>query len=203
MNKKILFIFIGLLTISTTALSAKALGVELDVGGVYTRHSQHSIGSCCDGAGFSSYSKASKNLGGLSLGINYQLTKNWALFANTMFTFHRTFVNDTQLGVGYTFLLGKGFNLFIGGGFALGGSISKYNENYTTKYFGIGGGFSVTASYMFTRQLGIYFGVSDSYYKPVTGKIETKNVITKLRADSLKNKIHQSLNARIGLRIKL
>ncbi|UTC62009.1 DUF2715 domain-containing protein [Treponema sp. OMZ 787] len=203
MNKKIFFVFVGLVMISTASLSARDLGIDLDVGGAYTRHSQHYIGSCCDGAGFSTNSKASKNLGGIHLGVNFGLPKNWSVFADTMFTFNKTLVNDTQLGIGYNFLLGKGFKLFVGGAFSFGGSISKYSDKHTTRYFGIGGGLNVTASYMFTRKFGIYFGVADNYYKPVSGKNKEGNITTEFKDNDFKNKIHQSINAKVGIRVKL
>lgn len=199
MNKKLVFVLITLVLVSTMGLSAKSIGLDLDIGGVYTRHIQHTIGSTPDGAGFYHHSAHHKNLGGFSLGLSYHLPKNWSVYVSSLFTFYRTFVNDTQIGFGYTFNMYKGINLFVGGGFAMGGSVSKYSDIRSEHYFNIGGGLNLVSSYMFSSRIGMFLGLSTACYKPVSGKSKINNLTADLNTKSL---MHQSFNLQLGLRVR-
>ena len=148
-------------------------------------------------------------MGGVNIGISYPLPKNWAVFANTTFTFNNIFVNDTMLGVGYIFKPGKGFELLLGGAFAFGGSAFQWATGgaiVTESYFNLGGGINFTASYMFTGKFGMYAGASALYYKPLSGNRETKigNSSSSVSIQpSLLPNLAKSIGLKLGLKIKL
>ncbi len=206
MNKKIIVFLIAFMLIFVGTASAKSLGLSLNVGALYTNHQLHSVGNVDERTHFKYHGISSMNLGGFTVGLAYRLPKNWALYLDSMFSFNKTFVNDTQLGFGYIFRLGKGFDLFLSGGLALGGSVFSHSEGHSeisTSYFNIGGGLSLTASYMFTRKFGIYFGISDNYYKPVSRKRKIKINGSSVETSFLNSmpKYNKSINARLGLKV--
>lgn len=198
MNKKIILIAAFSLFFAGM-LQAKNIGIGLEIGADYTHHRIHRFGKSKD-YGFGTHSSMFKHMGGFNFAISYSLPKNWAVYASTIFAFNATFVNDTQLGIGYNFALGKGFHLFLGGGFAIGGS--KFTAKMLTetkeylKYTNIGGGLKLTASYMFTKMLGMYFGTSAHYYKPVKGYVFG----TEKPFDALPSMV-QSINLCAGIKI--
>ena len=179
MKKKMLIPLCLFAVVFATAGSAKSLGLNLYVGGVYTNHQIHDVwDSAYDG--FNHRHIRSKHMGGFNIGLSYELPKNWAIFGSTIFSFNRIYVNDTQFGFGYTFKPGKGFNLFLGGAFAIGGSQFVHSvrggaaeEGYTN----IGGGVNLTAYYMFTGQFGMYLGLHGNFYKPIRGYYKAQNRI--------------------------
>lgn len=209
MNKKLFFVCLVFALVFTGMLTAKSTGINLEVGAAYTNHQLHNIGKNYAYDGFKHHGISSKSLGGFNIGISYPLPKNWAVFANTTFTFNHTFVNDTMLGAGYTFKPGKGFELLLGGAFAFGGSAFQWASGsaiITDSYFNIGGGINFTASYMFTSKFGMYAGASAIYYKPVVGKRSTKignsTNSASIKSSSLPD-MAKSINIKLGLKIKL
>ena len=206
MNKKLFFVCLVFALVFTGMLTAKSTGINLEVGAAYNNHQLHNIGKNYAYDGFKHHGIRSKSLGGVNIGISYPLPKNWAVFANTTFTFNHTFVNDTMLGVGYIFKPGKGFELLLGGAFAFGGSAFLINNETTVSYFNVGGGINFTASYMFTGKFGMYAGASAIYYKPVAGNISTKignsTSSTGIKSGSLPD-MAKSINIKLGLKIKL
>ncbi|UTC66084.1 MULTISPECIES: hypothetical protein [unclassified Treponema] len=209
MNKKIFFVCLAFALIFTGMLTAKSIGLNLEVGAAYTNHQLHRIGRNYAHDGFRHHGIRSKSLGGVNIGISYPLPKNWEVFANTTFAFNNTFVNDTMLGVGYVFKPGKGFNLLLGGAFAFGGSVFSWPEGsttVTTSYFNIGGGINFTASYMFTRKFGMYAGASAIYYKPVAGnwsrKVGNSTNSGNIQSNTLPD-LAKSINIKLGLKVRL
>ena len=206
MNKKLFFVCLVFALVFTSMLTAKSTGINLEVGAAYNNHQLHNIGKNDANDGFKHHGIRSKSLGGVNIGISYPLPKNWAVFANTTFTFNHTFVNDTMLGVGYIFKPGKGFELLLGGAFAFGGSAFLINNETTVSYFNVGGGINFTASYMFTGKFGMYAGASALYYKPLSGNRETKigNSSSSVSIQpSLLPNLAKSIGLKLGLKIKL
>ena len=207
MNKKLLFVCLVFASVFTGMLTAKSVGLNLEAGGAYTNHQLHTItGYGYDG--FRHHGISLQDLGGINIGISYPLPKNWAVFANTTFTFNNIFVNDTMLGVGYIFKPGKGFELLLGGAFAFGGSAFQRaigSDIITKSYFNLGGGINFTASYMFTGKFGMYAGASALYYKPVAGNKSTKRGsktdTESIKSDSLPD-MAKSINIKLGLVVK-
>ena len=207
MNKKLFFVCLVFALVFTGMLTAKSTGINLEVGAAYNNHQLHDIGKNYANDRFKHHGIRSKSLGGFNIGISYPLPKNWAVFANTTFTFNHTFVNDTMLGVGYIFKPGKGFELLLGGAFAFGGSVFSYqkgNFTYTDSYFNVGGGINFMASYMFTSKFGMYAGASAIYYSPVYGSWAKKdtNGNSHSRTENLPN-LTKSIGAKLGVKIKL
>ncbi|UTY26547.1 hypothetical protein [Treponema denticola] len=209
MNRKLFFVCLVFALVFTGMLTAKSIGLDLEVGGAYNNHQLHTIGSSYGSNGFRYHGIRSKSLGGFNIGVSYPLPKNWAVFANTTFTFNNIFVNDTMLGVGYIFKPGKGFELLLGGAFAFGGSAFQWASGgaiITESYFNLGGGINFTASYMFTSKFGMYAGASALYYKPLSGNLETKignsSSSVSIKSGSLPD-LAKSIGLKLGLKIKL
>lgn len=209
MNRKLFFVCLVFALVFTGMLTARSIGLDLEVGGAYNNHQLHTIGSSYGSNGFRYHGISSKSLGGVNIGISYPLPKNWAVFANTTFTFNNIFVNDTMLGVGYIFKPGKGFELLLGGAFAFGGSAFQWATGgaiVTESYFNLGGGINFTASYMFTSKFGMYAGASALYYKPLSGNRETKignsSSSVSIQPRLLPN-LAKSIGLKLGLKIKL
>ena len=95
-----------------------------------------------------------------------------------------TYAIDSQLGLFYVFHPTDNLDLRLGLGLGIGGS----GHNTTAREYSqlnIGGGVDLTISYMFTKLIGIYGGVSDTIYAPVyratttiVGSVETKDPST-------------------------
>ena len=209
MNKKLFFVCLVFALVFTGMLTAKSTGLNLEVGAAYTNHQLHTFGKDTKSDGFKYQGIKSKSLFGVNLGISYPLPKNWAVFVNTTFAFNNTFVNDTMLGAGYIFKPTRGVDLFLGGGLALGGSVFKWSKgsvSTTYKFFNIGAGINFTASVMFTNKIGMYAGISDTYYKPVSGKWTEKVGDKTFSGDipsALMPDLAKSINIKLGLKIKL
>jgi len=208
MNRKLFFVCLVFALVFTGMLTARSIGLDLEVGGAYNNHQLHRINNSYGYDGFKYHGIRSKSLGGVNIGISYPLPKNWAVFANTTFTFNNIFVNDTMLGVGYIFKPGKGFELLLGGAFAFGGSAFQRaigSDIITKSYFNLGGGINFTASYMFTGKFGMYAGASALYYKPVAGNESTKRgsntTTTSIKSGSLPD-MAKSINIKLGLVVK-
>lgn len=188
-----MFLFCG-------TVSAKTIGLNLLVGGVYTNHQLHNS-SEQNSYGFSTWTIWSKHMGGFNVGLFYDLPKNWSLYLNTQFSFNKIFVNDTQAGFGYNFKPGKGFNMFLGGGFAFGGSKHRISNTKSHEYGNIGGGIAFIPSFMFSNKLGMYMGVMGSIYKPVSSKVVTKTNNKYTRENNYLRRMASSINVMLGLKI--
>lgn len=200
MNKKAFIFVCFFLTLFVGFASAKTLGLNLLVGGVYTNHQLHySSGTGSDG--FSTWTIRSKHMGGFNIGLFYDLPKNWSVYLNTQFSFNKIFVNDTQAGFGYNFKPGKSFNLFLGGAFAFGGSKhSSPGSNSSVEYGNIGGGVAFIPSFMLSNKVGMYLGVMGSIYKPVSSTHVTRiNNTSKRTENVLLPKMATSINVMLGV----
>lgn len=185
---------------------AKDAGVSLDIGAHYENHSLHYFGDE-NQHNFNVHSAYVKHMGGFNLGLDFMVAKNWSIFLDTSFSFNGVFVNDTAIGFGYNFNIGKGFNLFIGGGFGFGGSKFTWTEmhtDYSEEYFNVGANLKLIISYMFTHRVGIFFGISDTYYIPAMGK-QKKSTGSFTNEKSLSGndlpKYTQSIQPKCGVRI--
>jgi len=209
MNKKLFFICLVFALVFTSMLTAKSVGLNLEAGVAYTNHQLHYFSNNTGTDGFKHQWIRSKSLFGFNLGISYPLPKNWSVFVNTTFAFNNTFVNDTMLGAGYIFKPGRGVDIFLGGGLGFGGSVFKWASGSIStayKFFNIGAGINLTASFMFTDKIGMYVGISDTYYKPVSGKWSTKvgdkNSSGDISSGEMPD-LAKSINGRLGVKIKL
>ncbi len=206
MNKKIILFFVAFTLVFAGNASAKSIGLDLNFGVVYTNHQLHDVSNVDQVTQFKTRSIRSMHMGGFNIGIAYDLPKNWALYLDTAFSFNKLFVNDTQLGFGYVFKPGKKFQIFLGGGLGLGGSVFSHSIGSTThtqSYFNVGGGVRLTTTYLFTEKFGMYLGVSGNFYKPVAGEIKTKiGDKESTRKISENTSYNQSLGANLGFTIK-
>ncbi len=196
MKKKI--ILIVLLAFSATIVSAKGVGLNLDIGGQYCNHELHTRGSSNNGT--YRHSIYGQHLGGLNLGIEYKLNRSWAFFAETIFSIKNNgFVNDSLVGFGYNFKLPKGFGAFFGGGFAFGGNVN-IGSSYTTEFAYVGGGLKGEVSYMFSGMFGAYVGATLNLYGIPTLTTRTGSYTTKTNPSE---DMAKSIDLKLGLRIKL
>ena len=121
-----------------------------------------------------------------------------------------TYVIDSQFGFFYVFHPIKKLDLTLGAGIGIGGS----GRNYTKTELGvtkkeaisqanIGGGINFTASYMFTKMVGIYGGVSQTFYAPVSTTHRTKvgNETTETTNSSASGKFAHSFNIKAGIQL--
>lgn len=208
MNLKNKFVFL-FFVFFVLGLSAKNSGFVLNLGGAYTNHRLNYIDTDNNSENFKHHMVKYKHLGGFNIGASYAFPKNWSVYIQSIFSFNNVFVNDTQLGLGYTFQLKNGFKLFLGGAFAIGGSIFKYSYNGITvenRAFNIGGGIDLTASYMFMEKFGVFIGFSDALYKSINGKeIVYANGEKKFRdiEEKYMPDLTNSVNLKLGFKIGL
>ena len=172
MNKKTCA-FVLLLALSTGALFAKT-SLILDIGPVFTRFDHL----------YNSDNSWSTNTGGVNVLLRGEFAKNFGAYgmANLAFgnrlgygsyahkvwnTVNVTYAIDGQFGFFYAFKPIKNLAIMLGLGFGLGGS--GYNGKYDLAHqTNIGGGFNLDVSYMFSNKIGIYGGLSDTMYAPVS-----------------------------------
>lgn len=94
---------------------------------------------------------------------------------------------DSQFGFFYSFKSVKNLEITLGLGFGLGGN--GYNISYKTPLLNdyirifakthctnIGGGVNLDVSYMFTKLVGIYGGISDTLYIPVSVTVRSSKI---------------------------
>jgi len=145
----------------------------------------------------------STNVGGLNVLLKGEFAKNFGVYGMANFAFGKriatgyhsknssvtrkwdadlSYVIDSQFGFFYAFKPVKNLDIMLGLGIGLGGS--GYNtttektlltETKKTRnhYTNIGGGFNVDVSYMFTQKIGVYGGLSDTMYAPVSKSVKT------------------------------
>ena len=127
------------------------------------------------------------------------------------------FIMDTQIGAGYTFLKNTKFNLFLGGGVGLNLvsseqtlSVAGYNVgNYKKLDAMLGVGANITASFYFTKHIGIYAGIADTvYFAPIKAKktftVAGQAIDLDKNSDvKFSNSFANSLNLKAGISFKL
>lgn len=204
-------------------------GITLNIGGAYSN-----VGNFYKGTVGPVTGKIvrSANLGGADIGIAYGFSKNFGVYGLGLFAFgkntttkttlgsavtkttatHRlAYEIDSQIGLYYKHDLPvRGLAISIGLGIGLGanGTESKDMAGVVTSrsIFGVGGGINVQVSYMVTKALGIYVGLSDTVYTPVTFTTKVGTIETKLTGSDIQGatigKISNSFNARVGLQLE-
>lgn len=125
------------------------------------------------------------------------------------------FILDTQLGAGITLFKKLPFNLFLGGGLGLNvmkatQSTSIFNQEFKYEKLDVmfGLGVNVLASFYFTKMIGIYGGIADTFYfAPLKVqkkfKFGSKEVMASNTDGNIKDTIANSVNLKLGLSIKL
>lgn len=190
MMKKAAMLFL-ILIFSAGLLSAK-ISLTLDVGPLFT----HFVNSYDDG---SARHRISANLGGVNALLQCTFAKNFGVYGMTNFAFGNTYwahrstrrsysgylhelglvyAIDSQYGFFYSFKPQKNLAVMLGFGFGLGGNGFKRvwgNQKQNVHCTNIGGGINVDVSYMFTKMIGIYGGVSDTLYAPVSVSVKDTN----------------------------
>ncbi len=198
MKKKII-ILIALTVFSTAMLSARGVGINLDIGGQYCNHELHTIGSTSSNGTYT-HAILGQHLGGFNIGLEYSINKNWAFLAETIFSIKNNgFVNDSLIGFGYNFRLSKGFNAFFGGGFAFGGNVNVGSP--TIEYAYVGGGLKGEVSYMFSSMFGAYAGGTLNLYGIPT--LTTRYSSGNTTKTNPTQDMAKSLNLKLGMRIRL
>ena len=219
--KKGICIFFLLTVLSVGFLSAK-VKLNLDIGPVYTyfgSSKSHDNGRINTWA---------THTGGLNVLFGVEFVKNFGAYVTANFAFGKdywakssskksysgdlidadlTYVIDSQFGFFYVFHPVKKLDLTLGAGIGIGGS--GYNRTYALgsklikekqSQANIGGGINFNASYMFTKMVGIYGGVSDTLYAPVY--IKYSNGKTKPIEDTdVSGKVANSFSIKAGIRL--
>lgn len=221
MKKNICILFL-LTVLSVGFLSAK-VKLTLNVGPVYTHFGSSTT------ANNGRTDTWSTHTGGLNVLFSAEFIKNFGVYGTTNFAFGKrlttgwhtknhsetdrwdadlTYAIDSQFGFFYVFHPVKNIDLTLGVGLGLGGSgrnhayakssISIKEERSQTD---IGGGVNFNASYMFTKMVGIYGGISDTIYVPVYTKTKIKigNKAEETTDSTTSGKIANSFNIKAGI----
>ncbi len=223
--KRSICIFFLLTVLSVGFLSAK-VKLSLDIGPVYTYFASRST------VNNGRTDTWSTHTGGLNVLFGAEFVKNFGVYGTVNFAFGKriiegthikdastststitrwngnlTYVIDSQFGFFYVFHPIKKMDLTLGAGIGIGGSGRNYtrgNEKIAKSQTNIGGGINLNISYMFTKMIGIYGGISDTIYAPVYTKRSTRysNDKTETIEDSnTSGKIANSLNIKAGIKI--
>jgi len=215
-----------LLTVFSVGFLSANVKMNLELGPVYTYFSSHAPSSSfLYGSGHSSWTT---NTGGLNVLFGVEFIKNFGVYGTANFAFGRyywskrsypihydgtrntatlTYAIDSQFGFFYVFHPAKNLDLRLGLGLGIGGSGRNYpngSEKKEKSQVNIGGGVDLNVSYMFTKMVGIYGGVSDTLYAPVYTVTKTKysNGSTDTQGDPhVSGKIANSLNIKAGIRL--
>ena len=219
--KKGICIFFLLTVLSVGFLSAK-VKLNLDIGPVYTyfgSSKSHDNGRINTWA---------THTGGLNVLFGVEFVKNFGTYVTANFAFGKdywakfsskrayggelmdadlTYAIDSQFGFFYVFHPVKKLDLTLGAGIGIGGS--GYNRTYAwgsklikeeQSQTNIGGGINFNASYMFTKMVGIYGGVSDTLYAPVYIKYSNGKT-NPIKDTDVSGKVANSLNIKAGIRL--
>lgn len=227
MRKKI-FMFALLAVFSASLLSAK-VSLVLDVGPLFTHFSNHLSLNNGNKRSFSS------NLGGLNVVLRGEFAKNFGVYGMANFAFGTTYwygkrstnhwlfergaadivyAIDSQFGFFYGFKPVKNLEIMLGFGLGLGGNGWNIplpgNSEQKTHCTNIGAGFNLDVSYMLTKMIGLYGGISDTMYAPVavnrrkniSGK-KTEETYTGSKVQSAGiGQFSNSLSLKAGIQIK-
>ena len=215
--KKSICIFFLLTVLSVGFLSAK-VKLNLDVGPVYTY-----FGSRITSDNGKKYTWTT-HTGGLNVLFGAEFVKNFGVYGTVNFAFGNylwdkvssnrhyegwlnhadlTYAIDSQFGFFYVFHPAKKLDLTLGLGIGIGGSGRNYDKIERSQA-NIGGGVNFNVSYMFTKMIGIYGGVSDTLYAPVSTKIKEKtgsSSTTETTDSNASGKIANSFSIKAGLRV--
>ena len=205
MKKKIALF--GMLFVLIAGVSAKEIGLVVNAGAIFTHSAKYDWGT----APYKNYwTKSNGRIGGgFDLQLRYTFYKQLAVY--TMFDAafparpdndaleYGTYLIDWQLGLGWTFNLARNFDVFFGGGLALGGTGKKQRSlKFTSDTTNVGFGINCNFSYMFIPMVGIYAGVSDNVYVPVNVRTNTAGIKTSGKpSDRLTN----AINLKLGLQL--
>lgn len=202
-----------MLTVFSVGFLSAKVKMNLELGPVYTYFSSRTT----VGNGHTSWTA---HTGGLNVLFGAEFVKNFGVYGSANLAFGKnywvkssqpdsysgqrhtpnfTYAIDSQLGLFYVFHPTDNLDLRLGLGLGIGGS--GYNE--TTKedsQLNIGGGVDLTLSYMFTKLIGIYGGVSDTIYAPVYQA--TTDIVTKttLSSTDVSGKLANSFSCKAGIR---
>jgi hypothetical protein len=213
-----------LLTVFSVGFLSAKVKLSLDVGPVYTYFSSHTTHNS------ENKSKWATHTGGLNVLFGAEFVQNFGVYGTANFAFGKklisesrvgnrnhkvitidrgdvnlTYAIDSQFGFFYVFHPVKKMDLTLGLGIGIGGS----GRNYETKHSkieksqaNIGGGVNLNVSYMFTKMIGIYGGVSDTLYAPVYTKTATKigKGSEETGDTSVSGKLANSFSIKAGLR---
>ena len=156
----------------TAGMGVHALGIDIDLGGLYLNHHVHSTNT--------NTKVEPKNLGGANLGLAVNLFGNVSAYVTTMFSSNQSFFTkgffaesskDAQIGLSYTFNRGGGLEFLLGAGFAISNArFSQEAKKTVMTYTNIGGGANVSLAYMFTNFFGIYIADIYNIYWPISQK---------------------------------
>ena len=175
MKKRICILF--LLSVFSIGLLSAKVSLVFDVGPLFTHFDHLSSGD----HGWST------NVGGLNFVLRGEFAKNFGVYGMGNLAFGSrlsqtsgrsthtwsadlTYAIDSQFGFFYAFKPIKNLEIMLGFGLGIGGSgyrTSGKSRKYLAHYTNIGGGFNVDVSYMFTKMIGVYGGLSDTMYAPV------------------------------------
>lgn len=209
MKKKI--VFFSMICMLTAGLSAKQIGLVLDIGPLFTHTAYYDWGVSDNALIRKSYwsSSAGRIGGGFDVQLRYTFYKKLGVYTLFNAAFPARPHNDTQqygaylidwqLGLGWTFNLEKNFDVFFGGGLAAGGTGEKTRSpQKTIDTANVGFGVNCIFSYMFTHMVGMYFGVSDNIYVPVNRKAKIGSITTSKQPDE---RLVNALNLKLGLQL--
>ena len=217
-----------LLTVFSVGFLSANVKMSLDVGPVYTYFSSHTTNSSENKTSWATHTGGLNVLFGVEFVQNFGVygSANFAFgqkiidksrvgnYNHKVITISRwngdlTYVIDSQFGFFYVFHPVKKMDLTLGFGLGIGGSGRNYTYTkllVTTKeeksQVNIGGGVNLNVSYMFTKMVGIYGGISDTLYAPVYTKTKTKysNGKTETTENSnVSGKIAHSFNIKAGV----
>lgn len=217
-----------LLTVFSIGFLSAKVKMSLDVGPVYTYFGSRTTHSSENKSSWATHTGGLNVLFGVEFVQNFGAygTVNFA-FGQKIITKNRvgnnnhkvitidrgnedlTYVIDSQFGFFYVFHPVKKMDLTLGLGLGIGGS--GRNNTYTKLFVttkeeksqvNIGGGVNLNVSYMFTKMVGIYGGISDTLYAPVYMKTKTKigntDPVTTENSNA-SGKIAHSLNIKAGV----
>lgn len=154
------------------------------------------------------------NLFYMAVNLSFQSKDNDNFFSGNTNGF--SLFLDTQAGLGYRFFAKKPFNLFMGGGIGLNTIYANQkitsgiltDMTYKKLDIMVGVGVNILASFYFTKNTGIYLGITDTFY---TAPIKTQKIFktgtkefTFEQTKELKtiNSFANSLNIKAGISFK-
>ena len=211
MKKSICILFL-LTVLSVGFLSAK-VKLNLDIGPVYTYFGSSKIH---DNGRIDTWAT---HTGGLNVLFGAEFVKNFGVYGTVNLAFGKdywakfsskrayggelmdadlTYAIDCQFGFFYVFHPVKKLDLTLGAGIGIGGS--GYNKPLSKSQANIGGGINFNASYMFTKMVGIYGGVSDTLYAPVYTETQISSTRS-IKDTDVSGKVANSLNIKAGIRL--
>ena len=201
-----------LLTVFSVGFLSANVKMNLELGPVYTYFGSRTS----SGSGHTSWTT---HTGGLNVLFGVEFVKNFGAYVTANFAFGKdywyktsyprsysgflndatlTYAIDSQFGFFYVFHPSKNFDLRLGAGLGIGGS--GYNKPLSKSQANIGGGVDLNISYMFTKMIGIYGGVSDTLYAPVYTDTQISSTRS-IKDTDVSGKIANSLNIKAGIRL--